>query len=90
MTQYRQSPQVMRERMYIETLQEVMSNTSKILVSGGEGNNNLLYLPLDKLMQQGGNSGSATPSGTTGSLGGDAANRQSQTQSRDARSRETR
>lgn len=89
-TQYRQSPQVMRERMYIETLQEVMSNTSKILVSGGEGNNNLLYLPLDKLMQQGGNPGSATPSGTTGSLGGDAANRQSQTQSRDARSRETR
>jgi membrane protease subunit HflK len=89
-TQYRLSPQVMRERMYIETLQEVMSNTSKILVSGGEGNNNLLYLPLDKLMQQGGNPGSATTSGTTGSLGGDAANRQSQTQSRDARSRETR
>ena len=49
--QYQASPEVMRERMYIETLQEVMTNTSKILVSGGDGNNNLLYLPLDKLMQ---------------------------------------
>lgn len=54
--QYRQAPEVMRERMYIETLQDVMSNTSKILVSGGDGNNNLLYLPLDKLMERG-NSG---------------------------------
>lgn len=54
--QYRQAPEVMRERMYIETLQDVMSNTSKILVSGGDGSNNLLYLPLDKLMERG-NSG---------------------------------
>ena len=50
--QYRQAPEVMRERMYLETLQDVMSNTSKILVSGGDGNNNLLYLPLDKLMER--------------------------------------
>lgn len=56
--QYRQAPEVMRERMYIETLQDVMSNTSKILLSGGDGNNNLLYLPLDKLMERG-NSGAS-------------------------------
>jgi modulator of FtsH protease HflK len=89
-TQYRLSPEVMRERMYIETLQDVMSNTSKILVSGGEGNNNLLYLPLDKLMQQGGSSASPSSSSSAGTTGADTSSRQPQTQSRDARSRETR
>jgi membrane protease subunit HflK len=88
--QYRLSPEVMRERMYIETLQDVMTNTSKILVSGGDGNNNLLYLPLDKLMQQGGGSGSGSSSASAGSMAGDSTSRQPQTQQRDVRSRETR
>jgi|TARA_R110002020_G_scaffold134639_2_gene300784 modulator of FtsH protease HflK len=65
--QYQASPEVMRERMYIETLQEVMTNTSKILVSGGDGNNNLLYLPLDKLMQQGGGAGASSSSSSSSS-----------------------
>jgi membrane protease subunit HflK len=80
----------MRERMYIETLQDVMTNTSKILVSGGDGNNNLLYLPLDKLMQQGGGSGSGSSSASAGSMAGDSTSRQPQKQQRDVRSRETR
>jgi membrane protease subunit HflK len=88
--QYRLSPEVMRERMYIETLQDVMTNTSKILVSGGDGNNNLLYLPLDKLMQQGGGSGSGSSSASAGSMAGDSTSRQPQKQQRDVRSRETR
>ncbi|MFN3579633.1 MAG: FtsH protease activity modulator HflK [Pseudomonas sp.] len=89
--QYEIAPVVMRERMFIETLQHVMTNTSKILVSGGDGNNNLLYLPLDKLMQQGGTpgAGASTSSSSTGS--GDATARLPlQIQQRDARARESR
>lgn len=48
-TEYRKAPEVTRERLYLETMQEVLSNTSKVLV-GGEGQNNLLYLPLDKMV----------------------------------------
>src|SRR5215210_3735276 len=44
------APQVTRDRLYIEAMQEIMSNTSKVLVDQ-KGGNNLLYLPLDKLMQ---------------------------------------
>lgn len=49
-TEYSKAPQVTRERMYIEAMQQVLSNTSKVLVDQKAGNN-LLYLPLDKLMQ---------------------------------------
>lgn len=48
-TEYRKAPEVTRERLYLETMQEVLSNTSKVLV-GGDGQNNLLYLPLDKMV----------------------------------------
>lgn len=89
--QYELSPQVMRERMYIETLQDVMTNTSKILVSGGDGNNNLLYLPLDKLMQQGG-SGSSPSSAASSDSGasGTQARVPVQIPQRDVRARESR
>src|SRR5690606_33067278 len=48
--EYRRAPDVTRERLYLETLQDVMSNTSKVLVTGKSGQNNLLYLPLDKMI----------------------------------------
>jgi modulator of FtsH protease HflK len=48
---YQKAPEVTRERMYIETLETVLSNTSKVLVDVEKGSN-LLYLPLDKLMQR--------------------------------------
>jgi len=48
--EYNKAPGVTRDRLYIETIQEIMSNTSKVLVDQ-KGGNNLLYLPLDKLMQ---------------------------------------
>lgn len=50
-TEYRRAPAVTRERLYIETMQEVLGNTSKVLVSGKDGQSNLLYLPLDKMME---------------------------------------
>ncbi|MCK2089273.1 FtsH protease activity modulator HflK [Thauera aromatica] len=51
--EYVRAPQVTRERLYIETMQQVMSNTSKVMIDA-KGNGNLLFLPLDKLMQQAG------------------------------------
>ena len=51
-TEYAKAPQVTRDRLYIEAMQQIMTNTSKVLVDQRAGNN-LLYLPLDKLMQQG-------------------------------------
>lgn len=49
--EYQRAQRVTRDRMYIDTLQEVYTNTSKILVDVS-GGNNLIYLPLDKIMQQ--------------------------------------
>jgi membrane protease subunit HflK len=48
--EYNKAPGVTRDRMYLDAMQEIMSNTSKVLVDQ-KGGNNLLYLPLDKLMQ---------------------------------------
>ena len=50
--QYLAAPKVTRDRMYLETMEYVYSNTSKILVDV-KNSNNLMYLPLDKLMNQG-------------------------------------
>jgi membrane protease subunit HflK len=50
LAQYDKAPGVTRERMYLETMQRILSNTNKILVDQNKGGN-LLYLPLDKLMQ---------------------------------------
>ncbi len=49
--EYAKAPEVTRQRMYLETMQQVFSNTSKVMVDG-KGQGNLLYLPLDKLIQQ--------------------------------------
>jgi len=56
LAQYAKAPAITRERIYIETLQSVLSSTSKILIDT-KASGNLLYLPLDKLMQQAGVAG---------------------------------
>jgi len=48
--EYKKAPAVTRERLYIDAVSEVYSNTSKVLVDV-EGGNNMMYLPLDKLVQ---------------------------------------
>ncbi len=53
LTEYQKAPGVTRDRLYIDTMQQVYSNVSKVLVDS-RSNSNLLYLPLDKLMQQAG------------------------------------
>ena len=54
LTEYQKAPQVTRDRLYLETMQSVYSNVSKVMVDSRNGGSNLLYLPLDKLMQQAG------------------------------------
>ena len=48
--EYQKAPQVTRQRIYLDTMQTVMNNTSKVVVDQ-KGGNSLLYLPLDKLQQ---------------------------------------
>lgn len=53
LTEYQKAPEVTRKRLYIDAIEQVMTNSTKILVDTESGNN-MLYLPLDKLGQQGG------------------------------------
>ena len=53
LAEYAKAPAVTRERIYIETMQQVLASTSKVMLDY-KGGGNLLYLPLDKLMQQSG------------------------------------
>lgn len=53
--EFSKAPQVTRERMYLETMQQIYANATKVYVDtkgGGNGSGSLLYLPLDKLIQQ--------------------------------------
>jgi membrane protease subunit HflK len=64
LVEYNKAPEVTRQRMYLDTMQQVLSSTSKILVDT-KGAGNLLYLPLDKLMQAAGAPAAATLSSDT-------------------------
>ena len=71
--EYRKAPEVTRERLYLETMQEVMGNTSKVLVTGDKGQNNLLYLPLDKMIDSRGGSSSSSSANSSNSTARDPA-----------------
>lgn len=51
LSEYQKAPAVTRERLYLDTMQDILASTSKVFVDQKNGQN-LLYLPLDKLMQQ--------------------------------------
>jgi membrane protease subunit HflK len=51
LAEYQKAPAVTRDRMYLDTMQQIFSNTSKVMVDSKAGSN-LLYLPLDKLIAQ--------------------------------------
>ncbi|MFJ4372930.1 FtsH protease activity modulator HflK [Pseudomonas japonica] len=88
--EYRKAPEVTRERLYLETMQAVYSNTSKVLVSGKDGQNNLLYLPLDKMVD--GSRNTSAPASIPATSVNDAVNRASdmQQQQPQLRTRESR
>src|SRR5690242_8276365 len=60
LTEYSKAPAVTRERIYLETIQQVLSSTNKVILDY-RGAGNLLYLPLDKLMQQSGAGAESAP-----------------------------
>lgn len=60
LAEYQKAPQVTRERMYVDTMQEIYSNVTKVMVDTRAGSN-LLYLPLDKIMQMGATTGPVLP-----------------------------
>ena len=49
-TEYQKAPQVTRDRMYLDTMQQIYGNVTKVLVESRQGNS-MLYLPLDKILQ---------------------------------------
>ncbi|HSC83980.1 MAG TPA: FtsH protease activity modulator HflK [Pseudomonas sp.] len=87
LTEYRKAPEVTRQRLYLDTMQQVFSNTSKVLVTGKSGQNNLLYLPLDKMIDSRNN-----PAGASGApaAGGENSTRIINNVERDLRTREGR
>ncbi len=93
-SEYQKAPQVMRDRMYIDAMQQIYSNTTKVLVDTKQGSN-LLYLPLDKIIQQTQAVGSATgatdAAGQSNAANSNAANSAStaaDVRARDGRSRD--
>ncbi len=58
LTEYQKAPQVTRDRLYLESMQEIYGNVTKVLVDSKQGSN-LLYLPLDKIMQLSGDATAA-------------------------------
>jgi modulator of FtsH protease HflK len=60
LAEYQKAPGVTRDRLYIDTMQQVYSNVTKVMVDSRSGSN-LLYLPLDRLLQGGGVAASPAP-----------------------------
>lgn len=65
LTEYKKAPEVTRERLYLDAVEEVMSSSSKVLVDI-EGGNNMMYLPLDKLTEQ--RAATSSPSSPTSNV----------------------
>jgi membrane protease subunit HflK len=54
--EYKAAPEITRERLYLETMEKVLSHTRKVLVADNKGNNNLMVLPLDQMLRGAGKS----------------------------------
>jgi membrane protease subunit HflK len=65
LTEYQKAPAVTRDRMYIDTMSQVYSNVTKVMVESRSGSN-LLYLPLDRLLQQAGGAPVPVPQAAPG------------------------
>ncbi|QEY65224.1 FtsH protease activity modulator HflK [Metapseudomonas lalkuanensis] len=92
LVEYHKAPEVTRQRLYLETMQDVLANTSKVLVSGKDGQSNLLYLPLDKMIENRGTSQApVAPAASAATSGSDLGSRvATDLQQRNLRSRESR
>ena len=69
--EYQKAPQVMRDRMYLDTMQQIYSNVTKVIVDSKQGSN-MLYLPLDKVLQMTGSQASGDGPAANSAAGGAA------------------
>ncbi|CAM8624852.1 HflC Membrane protease subunits, stomatin/prohibitin homologs [Comamonadaceae bacterium] len=69
--EYQKAPQVMRDRMYLDTMQQIYSNVTKVIVDSKQGSN-MLYLPLDKVLQMTGSQASGDGPAANPAAGGAA------------------
>lgn len=69
--EYQKAPQVMRDRMYLDTMQQIYSNVTKVIVDSKQGSN-MLYLPLDKVLQMTGSQASGDGAAANPVAGGAA------------------
>jgi membrane protease subunit HflK len=84
LTQYNKAPEVTRQRLYLDAQEQIMSSTSKIIVDQ-KGGNSMLYLPLDKLMEQtrSANTGAASAAAASSVRDEEASNEDTRSLSRD-------
>jgi membrane protease subunit HflK len=83
--EYERAPEVTRQRIYLETVEEILANSTKVLLDTDSGGNNLIYLPLDRLMER-----RADGSPSTLPSSGDAISRGTTDAAARARARESR
>jgi membrane protease subunit HflK len=65
LTEYNKAPGVTRERLYLDAMQQTLSSANKVMIDDKAGGNNLLMLPLDKVMQAAGAGASGNASDAT-------------------------
>jgi len=71
LAEYQKAPGVTRDRLYIDTMQQVYSNVTKVMVDSKQGSN-LLYLPIDKLLQANGAAGASAQASSAATSGSPA------------------
>ena len=87
-TEYQKAPQVTRDRLYIDAMQQIYTNTTKILIDSKQSSN-LLYLPLEKIIQQTASGVAATTESTPANNAAAPSSAPSgDTRARDGRSRD--
>jgi len=71
LTEYQKAPQVTRDRMYVDTMQQIYSSVTKVMIDSRQGSN-LLYLPLDKIVQMTGQGADAAVSAAPATVPGNS------------------
>lgn len=88
--EYKKAPDVTRDRLYIETIEGIYADTSKVIVDTSDGSNPLMYVPLDKIMQGKVNAADPAPMASSGRSAPPREPASERNRFRDARSREGR
>lgn len=86
LTEYEKAPKVTRDRLYLDAVEEVYKNSNKVILDS-QGSGNLLYLPIDKLMNQG-NSSSNNSNSQNASPQGGVSNTTDEQRNRERRQRQ--